>query len=162
MEVFRDIFEEIIIVTNTPEEFKGISENCVVTKDIYLNKGPLGGIHSALNVTTKDSVFIVGGDMPYLDKDIIFSQLKFFEKNNCDCIIPSIGQHIEPLHGIYKKSVLGALEEYLMLDNNYAIREFFKRIDACYFPVEDSENSRLAFTNINTPSDLKIINKNPE
>ncbi len=159
LDVFRIIFEEIIIVTNTPEEFTGFADNCIITGDIYLNKGPLGGIHSALNEATRESVFIVGGDMPFLDKEIILNQIKFFERNYCECIIPSMGQNIEPLHGIYKKSVLVSLEEYLRLDNNYAIREFLRVIDICYFPVEDSEKSRLAFTNINYPSDLRYLNK---
>lgn len=162
LDVFRNIFEEIIIVTNTPEVLRGFADNCIITGDIYLNKGPLGGIHAGLNETTRESIFLVGGDMPFLDKGLILSQIKFFEKNNCDCIIPSIGQNIEPLHGIYKKSALGSLEEYLRLDNNYAIREFFKGIDICFFPVEDTEKSRLAFTNINSPSDLRNLNMDPE
>jgi molybdopterin-guanine dinucleotide biosynthesis protein A len=162
LDVFSDIFEEIILVTNSPDEFTDFADSCIVIGDVFLNTGPLGGIHSALNKTKKDSVFVVGGDMPFLDKDIILKQIKFFEKNNCESIIPVIGQNIEPLHGIYKKSVLGKLENYLMADNNNAIRGFFKEIDVCYFPVEDSTNSKLAFTNINSPADLKFLNLNPE
>jgi molybdenum cofactor guanylyltransferase len=162
IDVFKEIFGETILVTNTPYEFMEFDEICTITGDVFLNKGPLGGIHSALFNAKKDSIFVVGGDMPFLDRDIILNQIKFFEKNNCDSIVPVLGQNIEPLHGIYKKSVLGSLEKYLSSDNNYAIRGFLKEIDICYFPVEDSEKSRLAFTNINSPEDLKHLNKNPE
>lgn len=155
LDVFLNIFEEIILVTNSPDEFIGFADTCIVTGDVFLNKGPLGGIHAALNKTKKDSVFVVGGDMPFLDKDIILRQIKFFEKNNCESIIPVVGKNIEPLHGIYKKSVLGLLDNYLRAGNNNAIRGFFKEIDVCYFPVEDSTNTKLAFTNINSPEDLK-------
>lgn len=162
IEVFKAIFEETILVTNSPEKFMEFEEICIITGDVYLNKGPLGGIHSALFNTKKDSIFVVGGDMPFLDTDIILKQIKFFEKNSCDSIVPVIGQNIEPLHGIYKKSVLEILEKYLSTDNNNSIRGFLKKIDICYFPVEDSEKSRLAFTNINSPEDLKHMNNNPE
>jgi molybdopterin-guanine dinucleotide biosynthesis protein A len=154
MDTFNDIFEEILIVTNSGEEFTEYSDLCTIFGDIYVNKGPLGGIHSAMNKTTKDAIFVVGGDMPFLTKELILQQIEFFEKNECDAVIPVSGQNIEPLHGIYKKSVFGSLEEYLKMDNNFSIREFFKEINICYFPIEDSEKARLVFTNINTPSDL--------
>ena len=80
--------------------------------------------------------------MPCLEKELILRQIEFFEKNNCDAVIPVIGQDIEPLHGIYNKSVIGLLEEYLKSDNNNSIRDFFKEINICYFPVEDSEKSK--------------------
>lgn len=157
IDTFSSIFEEKIIVTNSPEEFMEFAEECRIACDKYLNKGPLGGIHAALTETTKESIFVVGGDMPFLEKELILQQINFFEKNNCDAVIPANGKNIEPLHGIYKKSVLGLLEEYLRADNNYSIRDFFKEIDICYFPVGDS--ARMAFTNINTPSDLIAYDK---
>jgi molybdopterin-guanine dinucleotide biosynthesis protein A len=154
LDTYNDIFEENLIVTNSPEEFADFADSCIIFGDRYLNKGPLGGIHSALSETTREAVFIAGGDMPFLEKGLILRQISFFEKNNCDAVIPVSGENIEPLHGIYKKSILGSLEEYIKSDNNCSIREFFKEINICYFPVEDSEKSRMAFTNINTPSDL--------
>jgi molybdopterin-guanine dinucleotide biosynthesis protein A len=152
--IFDSIFEEKLLVTNSPEKFSEYADSCIIFGDKYLKKGPLGGIHSALIETSREAVFVVGGDMPFLQKDLIMRQINFFEKNSCDAVIPVIGQSIEPLHGIYKKSVAGLLEEYLKSDNNYSIREFFKEINICYFPVEDSEESMQAFTNINTPEDL--------
>jgi molybdopterin-guanine dinucleotide biosynthesis protein A len=154
LDAFNCIFEEKLIVTNTPGDFTEFADTCIIFGDRYLNKGPLGGIHSALNETSMEAVFIVGGDMPFLDEEIILRQIKYFEMNNCDAVIPVTGQNIEPLHGIYKKSILGLLEDYLKSDNNCSIREFFKEINICYFTVEDSEKTRMAFTNINSPSDL--------
>lgn len=161
-DTFTDIFQGIIIVTNKPDEFPDYADRCRIVGDRFLNKGPLGGIHSALVESAAESIFIVGGDMPFLEKELILKQIKFFEKNNCDAVVSIVGQNIEPLHGIYKKSLLPILEEYLKSDNNYSIREFFKEIEICYFPVENSEKFRMAFTNINSPADLKIIGKNQE
>jgi molybdopterin-guanine dinucleotide biosynthesis protein A len=44
VETIDDIFDEIIIVTNTPDEFKEYN-SCKIIGDQFLNKGPLGGIH---------------------------------------------------------------------------------------------------------------------
>lgn len=47
-DTIKDIFEQIIIVTNTPGEFgEYISFKIVV--DQFRNVGPLGGIHSAMS-----------------------------------------------------------------------------------------------------------------
>ena len=44
------IFSEIIIVTNSPEDFSGYKQNRIIT-DIYKNKGPLAGLHAALTIS---------------------------------------------------------------------------------------------------------------
>jgi molybdopterin-guanine dinucleotide biosynthesis protein A len=40
-----------------------------------LKAGPLGGIHSALKASTKESLFVFTGDMPLLDKEMIVRQI---------------------------------------------------------------------------------------
>jgi molybdopterin-guanine dinucleotide biosynthesis protein A len=47
IKVLHDLFEDIIIVTNTPDEFKGYKHYTLVPDEIK-NVGPLGGIHAAL------------------------------------------------------------------------------------------------------------------
>ena len=47
IETIGEIFDNIIIVTNTPDEFKEF-KSCKIIRDHFLNKGPLGGIHSAM------------------------------------------------------------------------------------------------------------------
>lgn len=160
IETLGDIFDELIIVTNTPEEFKEYN-SCKIIGDQYLNKGPLGGIHSALKVSEKEALFVFAGDMPLLEKEIIIRQIDFYNINKCDVLIPQINKYIEPLHGIYKKTVLRILEEYLEGDNDFAIREFFKKVNVHYLQFEGSEKSRSAFTNINSLSDVSIVKKLP-
>ena len=99
------LFDEIIIVTNTPEEFREFIQ-CKIVKDQYLKAGPLGGIHAALKESSENAIFVFAGDMPFLDKNIITDQINEFNKNEYDVLIPSINQFIEPLHAIYRKSVI--------------------------------------------------------
>lgn len=158
IETISDIFDEVIIVTNTPAEFKEY-RNFKIIGDELLNRGPLGGIHSALKESDKEALFVVAGDMPLLDTDIIIRQIASYNNDKCDVLIPQFEQYVEPLHGIYKKTLLPILEEYLVRNNDYAIREFFKKADVHYMQIEGSEKSRRAFTNINSPSDISIVNK---
>ena len=160
IETIGEIFDDIIIVTNTPDEFKEY-DNYKIIGDKFLNKGPLAGIHSALKESESEAIFVVAGDMPLLDKEIIIRQIDFYNTNKCDILIPQIDHYIEPLHGIYKKTLIRNLEDYLGGDNNYAIREFLKMSDVRCLLMEVSRKSISAFTNINSSDDIPVIIKLP-
>lgn len=150
-------FLELIIVTNNPEEFMEFSQ-CKIIKDIYLKAGPLAGIHAAMKSSSKDAVFVFAGDMPFPDKKIIAGQIYEFNKGKCDVLIPKIGQYIEPLHAIYRKSLLNDLETFISEKKNRAVRDFLAEIHVDYMHIPDTEQNKRAFTNINSPSDLDNIN----
>ena len=131
IDTLDELFDEIIIVTNRPEEFTEYS-SCKIIGDCIFNKGPLGGIHAALKMTDKEALFVVAGDMPLIDKDYIARQVDFYMKNVCEVLIPMVNNYIEPLHGIYKKTIINSLEDFLKRENNYALRDFFKVSDTRY------------------------------
>ena len=152
-----DLFEEIIIVTNKPEEFREFIQYKIV-EDQFLKAGPLGGIHAGLKASSKKAVFVFAGDMPFLDKEIITDQINEFNKGGYDVLIPKVNQFIEPLHAIYRKSVLKDLERFLSERKSRAVRDFLDEVNIGYLQIPKTEKSDLAFANINSPSDLdKII-----
>lgn len=152
-----DLFVEIIIVTNKPEEFQEFIQYKIV-EDQYLKAGPLGGIHAALKASSEDAIFVFAGDMPFLDKEIITDQINEFNKREHDVLIPEVDQFIEPLHAIYRKSVLNDLERFLSKGNSRAVRDFLSEVNVGYLQIPKTEKTEIAFTNINSPSDLAKIN----
>jgi molybdopterin-guanine dinucleotide biosynthesis protein A len=154
--VIGEFFPELIIVTNNPEEF-GAFSYCKIVKDHYLKAGPLGGIHAALMASSNDAVFVFAGDMPFPDKKIINDQINKFNNGNNDVLIPQVGLYIEPLHAIYRKSLLDDLEKFLSGETNRAVRDFLTEVKVDFLQLPDTEQNRKAFTNINSPSDLDNI-----
>lgn len=154
--VIEKFFPELIIVTNRPDEFQEFSQ-FKITKDQYLNAGPLAGIHAAMKASAEEAVFIFAGDMPFPDKRIIADQIKEFNNRNCDVLIPKIGHYIEPLHAIYRKSLLNDLERFISERRNRAVRDFLGEVNVEYLQLSYNEQNRRAFTNINSPSDLDNI-----
>jgi len=154
-----DFFDEIIIVTNKPEEFQEYIQYKIV-KDEYLKAGPLGGIHAALKASSGDAIFVFAGDMPFPDKDIISDQINEFYRGEHDVIIPRVAQFIEPLHAIYRKSVLNHLERFLSEGKSRAIRDFLSEVNVGYLQMTNNEKTEIAFANINSPSDLAKIKLN--
>ncbi|MBE3140238.1 MAG: molybdenum cofactor guanylyltransferase, partial [Thermoplasmata archaeon] len=148
IDTIKDIFDEIIIVTNTPEEFKEYI-NYKIVSDQILKAGPLGGIHAAIKTSSKEALFVFAGDMPLLDKKVIIRQIEFYNSHNCDILIPRIKTYIEPLHAIYNISIIETLEDYLTGDHDYAVRKFYKRQNVRYMQLKGSEEISTAFININ-------------
>jgi molybdopterin-guanine dinucleotide biosynthesis protein A len=156
VDTIKDIFDEIIIVTNSPDDFKEFSKYKIVG-DKFLKVGPLGGIHAALHATSKEALFVFAGDMPLLDRKYIIRQIDYYKSNKCDILVPRIDNFIEPLHSIYSISITDTLEEYLMGGHNPAVRAFFKVMTVNYMQIENSEETVNAFTNINSPSDVSVV-----
>jgi molybdopterin-guanine dinucleotide biosynthesis protein A len=154
----RDLFDEIIIVTNNPEEFREFAQYNIV-KDQYLKEGPLGGIHAALKASSEDSIFVFAGDMPFLDGEIIAGQINEYNKLQYDILIPEIERFIEPLHAIYRKSVLNDLEKFLYEKKSRAVRDFLIEVNTGYMQIQKTKRTELAFANINSPSDLALLNE---
>ena len=152
-----DLFVEIIIVTNKPEEFQEFIQYKIV-EDQYLKAGPLGGIHAALKASSEDAIFVFAGDMPFLNKEIISDQISEFNKREHDVLIPEIDQFIEPLHAIYRKSTLNHLERFLSEGKSRAVRDFLSEVNVGYLQMTKNEKTKIAFANINSPSDLAKIN----
>lgn len=151
--VIRDIFDEIIIVTNIPEEFADFNF-CKIVQDEIPGAGPLAGIHAAMKISSNDSIFVFAGDMPFLDKEIIKKMIKAYKKSEYNALIPEIEENIEPLHSLYSTSMTENLKTYLNTSQNNAVRDYVKSINAGYFKLERSEKNKIAFTNINSASDL--------
>jgi molybdenum cofactor guanylyltransferase len=150
------LFDEIIIVTNKPEEFSEFLQYKIV-EDLYLKAGPLGGIHAALKTSSEDAIFVFAGDMPFLDEKIIKDQINEFNRTEHDVLIPKVDQFIEPLHAIYRKTVLNDLEKFLSERKNRAVRDFLSKLNVGYLQIPKSEKTEIAFANINSASDLTKI-----
>jgi molybdenum cofactor guanylyltransferase len=151
--VIRDIFDDIIIVTNSPEEFEDFSF-CSIIRDEILNAGPLGGIHAAMKASQKKAIFVFAGDMPFLDRKIIQRMTIAYNKADVDALVPRIEEYIEPLHSIYNRSLAEHLEAYLKSDCRHAVRDYIGSLKVQYIQFEGSEAVKRAFTNINSPSDI--------
>ncbi len=111
IETINDIFDEMIIVTNTPEKFNEYGDNKIIV-DKILNEGPLGGIHSAMKESENEAVFVFAGDMPLLDREIIIRQIDFYNA----IIGISLFRKLNNILNLFMESIntiIGILEDYL-------------------------------------------------
>lgn len=106
VELFKSIFSEVIVVTNTPEEYANLGIKTVT--DIFPGKGSLGGIYTGLFHSSHDYSFIASCDMPFLRREPI--EFLITLKEGCDVVVPRLKNGHEPLHAVYSKKCINRIE----------------------------------------------------
>lgn len=107
-------FDEIIVVTNKPEEYKEWKD--LVTEDIIPGKGPLSGIHSGLVAASSQYVYFVACDMPNISLAYIDYMKDQIEKLEVKACVTQLKGYIEPFHAFYSKDMIADIEESLSQD----------------------------------------------
>lgn len=156
IEVVRDhvagLGDELILITNNPDPYAYLG--LPTFGDIYIDSGPLGGIHSALVNASFAHVLMVACDMPWLKRDLLAYLIGLRE--TADVIVPRWQKFPEPLHAVYGKSCLRPVEKQIKA-GNLKITRFYNDVTVRF--VEREEIIRLdpqgdSFTNVNRPQDL--------
>jgi molybdenum cofactor guanylyltransferase len=148
------LFPELLIVTNSPENYQFL--NCTCVPDQFVGEGSLAGIHSALFNARNDLVFVTACDMPFLSSAVI-RQICALAGNH-DIVVPESQTGLEPLQALYRKSCLPAVEQMLKAERR-KILWLYEQLDTrivqwqeiCQLPGADR-----AFQNLNTPEDLPL------
>jgi len=156
IEVLSQIFSQISIITNHPQQFSEYIYYPMYS-DYYHEIGPLAGIHSALKNTKSDGVFVSSCDMPFLNKNLIERLINKVVETGSDALIPRVNGDIEPLFAFYHKRIISKLEAHIIDGKSRSIRSFLKKINTEYMDLSDSATVRKSFTNINRPEDLQQI-----
>lgn len=144
-------FDEIIIVTNKPEHYIGLSHR--ITKDILKEKGPLGGIHAGLNAASSKYSLVIACDMPNINMNYIRYMKDHMGEHGCTT---RFMEWIEPFCSFYSKEIIDDIENYLS-SKKRNIHDLLKQLNFSY--IEESIARRYSpswdmFLNLNTKEDL--------
>jgi molybdopterin-guanine dinucleotide biosynthesis protein A len=153
LDILRPLFSEILL-SGWPDDTElpaGINK----VPDNFPGKGPLAGIEASMKAAATPYIFVFGGDMPWLSEEIIKGQAAEFLKNPVDVLVPRINDLAEPLHSIYNCSLQSLLETLLMSGDSCAVIDFIGQTRVRYHYLPSSAEAKRAFTNINTPEDLR-------
>jgi molybdopterin-guanine dinucleotide biosynthesis protein A len=161
LRLLAGLFEEVILVTNQPEQYAPVAGSAVLAGDLFSGCGPLGGIHAGLHRAGSPAAFCVACDMPFLSADFIRRQSELFLERDCDILLPRVRKEIEPLHAIYRKTLLGDIERILTDGKGYSIRRLFPLVRTEYLDLEDRPEVLRMFTNINLPEELAALGGQP-
>jgi molybdenum cofactor guanylyltransferase len=130
-----------------------------VIQDVIPGKGSLGGLYSGLEYSDQQFNLVTACDMPFLDINLFQYMISLIENN--DAVVPVVNDNVEPLHAVYSKNCLTAIQS-LILQNRLSILNLFPLIKVRFVNQSDIEKwdpGHKSFLNINSESDLNNAKK---
>jgi FdhD protein len=156
--ILARLFNEVFIVTNTPEEYAFLP--CRKVPDIFPGIGSIAGLHSALFHSTTDRTFVTACDMPFVETDII-RYLCELQQSGYDAVIPFSAGGQEPLHAVYSEKCKLVFENAIK-GNERKILDILARMKTrlvLWDELKAINGSVKSFLNVNTPEEYGAISE---
>ena len=155
VELFHEIFENVILVTNEPVTYSHL--NLEIVADLIPASSALIGIYTGLFYAATPYCFVVACDMPFLNRKVIDYMVRL--RKDYDVVIPVLDDGYHPIHALYSRRCINPIEQ-LIRTGNFKITDFFNRVTVR--EVTPKELRALdppmeAVININTPEDLERV-----
>jgi molybdopterin-guanine dinucleotide biosynthesis protein A len=150
--VFKELFQEIILVTNAPLEY--LEYDIRIVTDIIKGKAALGGIYTGLFYASHSHAFVSPCDMPFLDKDFIEFMIKKIERY--DIVVPRTAGGFQSLHAVYSRRCIPVMKRHID-KGNLKISDIYKKSRTSIIPpdvVTSFDRHGRMFLNVNSPEDL--------
>jgi molybdopterin-guanine dinucleotide biosynthesis protein A len=157
--VLGSIFHRVVLVTNSPDEYKHL--HLPMFEDMVKGLGPLGGILTGLSVIKEEAGFLVACDMPFLNAALIrhMSQMR----GTFHAVVPRIRGDLETLHALYNTKCLPIIWRFIHA-GEYQVFRFFQEVTVRYVEedeIRSHDPDLRSFININRPEDLRTIPADP-
>ncbi len=138
-----------------------LSSNCVsVICDSIPNQGPLLGLIEALKWSNEEWIFLVGCDMPFIEKPLV-KLIYQSRKSGSQVLVPRLNGFLEPLHAFYHRSCLKAAETAYR-QGKRKIKDFYPFVNVSVLEEKAMrviKNYQISFFNINSAEDLQRAQK---
>lgn len=159
VELARGLSPEVLIVG---EASKFASYGAVV-EDVFRERGPLGGIHAALQATATDLNLILAVDLPLLEPKFLRYIVKRARTATAIVTIARAGGGWQPLCAVYRRE-FAPLAERALREGNNKIDPLFTLVETEI--IDEEQLAKLGFSarifqNVNTPRDLEKASKHP-
>jgi molybdopterin-guanine dinucleotide biosynthesis protein A len=152
--------EELIVVTNRPEEYAFLGLPLVT--DIIPGRGALGGLYTALKVAKNPVIAMAACDMPFINRDLLAYQRDLLEKDRFDAVIPKTDFGTEPLHAVYERASCLSKVEAVLNEGSWRLDSWFPQAKIHFLLTEEIlrfDPRLIVFQNLNTPEDLREAEK---
>ena len=156
--LFKELFQEIIIVTDQKELFANFDSK--IYPDLIPNKGVLGGLYTGIFFSTFHYSFCVACDMPFIKKSLVQYLIKNIKEDE-DVIVPRTKDGLQPLHAIYSKNCLDSIK-MIIEQGKYKIIDIYNLVKVKIIEENDFlslDPLRESFINVNTPEELLSVKK---
>jgi molybdopterin-guanine dinucleotide biosynthesis protein A len=156
MERVAPLADEILVTTNNPKAYRFLEVPLLA--DILPGRGALGGLYTALRAASHSQVAVIACDMPFVNPDLLQSELDLLQTSGSDLVIPQLEGGLEPFHAVYRKESCLPEIEWALAADKWRVDSWFSRVRVYRMPEEEIRKldpHLRSFWNINTPEELE-------
>ncbi len=153
LDLLRPIFERVVVGANDPAPYARFGVE--VVPDALRERCALTGIHAIVAASGTGHAFVLACDLPFLSPALIESLLA--RRAEGDVVVPVTSRGPEPLHAVYARACLPAIEACAR-EGRWKATAFHDRVRVLEVPVREEDwtvEGRSPFLNVNTPDDLR-------
>lgn len=143
--------DDVVLVANDDPGVNGVR----IVGDLYPRSGSLGGIYSGLAAAAHDLAFVAAADMPFLNPMLILDLVR--QASRVDAVVPVTDGRPEPLHAVYRKTVLAPARRQIER-RDLKIALVFDALSTVKVPeanVRTLDPDLRSFWNLNTPEEYQ-------
>ncbi|WP_278020951.1 molybdenum cofactor guanylyltransferase [Flavobacterium ginsengisoli] len=147
------ITDRIKLITSSKEyDYLGYEK----IPDLIADKGPLGGIFTALSHSETKFNLILSCDIPLISTELLQELISKHTKE-AEITVFASESKTHPLIGIYSKNIVATIKEAID-SNELKMMDLLAKLPHQIINIEESENFHL--TNINSADELNDLNIN--
>ncbi len=149
------VTDEVIVTTNRPEDYAFLGLRLL--PDLKPDRGPLGGLYTAIASASHPLVAVVACDMPFASALLIEASARLMDREEADVIIARTEESYEPFHALYRRETcLPAIEAAIQADQ-WKVIAWFPHVKVRILTTDEIQQydpAGLAFWNVNTPEEF--------
>lgn len=149
----RPLCSEVLLVTNTPADYEFLG--LPMYADVYPGAGSLGGIATGLLRAACERALVLSCDLPLIDPALLSHLLGL--PLDYDLLMPFIGGRQQPLHAIYRRTCLPAMEVQIASGDLKIVRLMDTLRSRVVTDADLDPGWLPSFRNMNTPEDWQAI-----
>lgn len=156
LSILDEVSDDVRIACGPSARYEECGRDLVLDRASDL--GPLGGLAAALASTPAEHIVALACDMPRIDARIVRVLVDTARSRDLDACVLRSERGIEPLCGVWKKSMLHPIETALQKGERRVVAPFEEQLadgtrpNVGFVDVEDAE----VVHNVNTPADVEI------
>jgi molybdopterin-guanine dinucleotide biosynthesis protein A len=159
-DLFTELFQEVIIVTNQKHLFSNFDSK--IYSDLIPGKGALGGLYTGIFFSSFQHSFCVACDMPFIKKSLVQYLIEHIDE--ADVIVPRTKDGLQPLHAIYSKNCIDPMKR-MIEEGKSKIIDIYNQVHVKIIDEKDFicfDPGRESFINVNTREELLLLRRNRE
>ena len=149
----KRLFADVVVVASPTQEIPSMPITLV--RDEVAYQGPVGGLCYGLKAATREICFVTACDSAFLSPQLISHLVGRCE--GYDVVVPHWQGRFQPLHAIYRRSVLPMLEAQLARGELRPV-SLFDRVRTLRIDEEEIrrfDSAGASFFNMNSPADYE-------